>query len=78
MTADCSATLTCTVLIPVNVAYNLHFTRSKSCDALSILTMGMLQNNWIIPHVVVTYLIMFFVIGFVYVHWHEVVRLRHN
>ena len=30
------------------------------------------------PHVVVTYLITFLIIGFVYVHWREVMRLRRN
>ena len=72
------AALTCAVLIPVNVVYNLRFVPSKSRDALSLLTIGALQNNWVIPHVVVTYLITFLVIGFVYVHWREVVRLRRD
>ena len=72
------AALTCAVLIPVNVVYNLRFVPSKSRDALSMLTIGALQNNWVIPHVVVTYLITFLVIGFVYVHWREVVRLRRD
>ena len=72
------AALTCAVLITVNIVYNLRFVPSKSRDALSMLTIGALQNNWVIPHVVVTYLITFLVIGFVYVHWREVVRLRRD
>ena len=39
------AALTCAVLIPVNVVYNLRFVPSKSRDALSMLTIGALVNN---------------------------------
>ena len=70
------ALLTCAVLIPVNVVYNLRFVPSKNRDVLSMLTIRSVGGNWIIAHVVVTYMITFLVIGFVYVHWREVVRLR--
>lgn len=72
------AALTCAILIPVNVIYNIRNVPSKSRDILSMLTIRDVAGNLLFAHVAVTYLITFLVIGFVYVHWREVVRLRRD
>ncbi|KAL7277755.1 hypothetical protein ACG7TL_008697 [Trametes sanguinea] len=73
------AALTCAVLIPVNVIYNLKFVPAKGRDALSMLTIRDLdKSNWIFAHVVVTYAITLTVIVIVWYHWREVVRLRRD
>ncbi|KAH9942140.1 uncharacterized protein BXZ73DRAFT_97565 [Epithele typhae] len=68
----------CAVLIPINVTYNLAHVKSKNRDALSMLTIRDVSGNLLFAHVAVTYVITFLVIGFVYVHWREVVRLRRS
>ncbi|KAH9889394.1 DUF221-domain-containing protein [Cubamyces lactineus] len=71
------AALTCAVLIPVNVVFNLKFVPADGRDALSMLTIRDLEkSNWIFAHIVVTYGITFIVMAFVWYHWREVVRLR--
>ncbi|KAI8968617.1 hypothetical protein BD414DRAFT_541409 [Trametes punicea] len=71
------ALLTCAVLIPVNVVFNLKYVPAKGRDALSMLTIRDLdKSNWIFAHVVVTYVITLVVIAIVWYHWREVVRLR--
>lgn len=70
------AALTCAVLIPINVVYNLKEVPSDSRDALSMLTIRDVQGSLLFAHVGVTYAITFVVMIFVYMHWKEVVRLR--
>ena len=72
------ALITCAVLVPVDVVYNLRHVKSKDRDILSMLTIRDVSDNSIFAHVAVTYVITFLVIGFVYVHWREVVRLRRD
>ncbi|KAI0645179.1 DUF221-domain-containing protein [Trametes meyenii] len=75
----CVAALTCGVLIPVNVIFNLKFVKKDDRDVLSMLTIRDLeQSNWIFAHIVVTYAITFLVMAFVWYHWREVVRLRRD
>ncbi|KAF4563229.1 hypothetical protein EYR40_007061 [Pleurotus pulmonarius] len=71
------AALTCIGLIPVNVVYNLRHVDSKDRDKLSMLTIRDVHDRWLFFHVVATYLVTFIIIGFVYIHWREMVRLRH-
>ncbi|KDQ28229.1 hypothetical protein PLEOSDRAFT_1041843 [Pleurotus ostreatus PC15] len=71
------AALTCIGLIPVNVVYNLRHVESKDRDKLSMLTIRDVHDRWLFFHVVATYLVTFTIIGFVYIHWREMVRLRH-
>ena len=68
--------MTCGILIPVNVIYNIRNVPTEARDILSMLTIRDVHDDMLIAHVVVDYLITFIVIAFVYVHWREVVRLR--
>ena len=70
------AFLTCAVLIPVNVSYNLRNVKSSDRDALSFLTIRDVQGKILFVHVGMTYIITFTVIGFVWFNWKQVVRLR--
>ncbi|EIW54410.1 DUF221-domain-containing protein [Trametes versicolor FP-101664 SS1] len=73
------AFLTCSVLIPINVVYNIKNVPSKNRDALSMLTIRDLEkSNWIFAHITVTYGITFIVMAFVWWNWREVVRLRRD
>ncbi|GBE80758.1 predicted protein [Sparassis crispa] len=70
------AFLTCTVLIPVDVVYNLKNVPSKSRDILSMMTIRDVKGTLLFAHVAVTYVISFLVMGFVWYNWRAVVRLR--
>ncbi|KAL1668993.1 hypothetical protein GGF50DRAFT_45331 [Schizophyllum commune] len=71
------AVLGCGILIPINVYYNLKHVDKEGRDILSMLTIRDVSGNILFAHVAVTYLITFLIIAFVYVHWREMVRLRH-
>lgn len=70
------ALLTCTVLIPINVVYNLKKVKSDDRDALSFLTIRDVSGNILFVHVAMMYIISLTVMGFVWMNWKEVVRLR--
>lgn len=70
------AGLTCAVLIPVNVTYNLRNVKSRDRDALSMLTIRDVSGNLLFVHVAVTYIVCGLVMGFIWYHWKVVVRLR--
>lgn len=72
------ALLTCSVLIPINVTYNLRNVKASKRDILSILTIRDVAGNLLYAHVAVTYLITFLIIGFVEIHWRQMVKLRHT
>lgn len=72
------ALLTCCVLIPINITYNLRHVDSKNRDFLSMLTIRDVSGNLLYAHVAVTYLITFLTMFCVHVHWKEMVRLRHT
>ncbi|KAI0369019.1 DUF221-domain-containing protein [Pilatotrama ljubarskyi] len=73
------AFLTCAVLIPVNVAYNIKHVPSKGRDVLSMLTIrDLAKTDFIFAHIVVTYAVTLVVMAFVWWHWREVVRLRRD
>ncbi|KAG6857190.1 hypothetical protein H0H87_008255 [Tephrocybe sp. NHM501043] len=72
------AGLACSVLIPINVTYNLKNINRSKRDGLSILTIRDISGNLLYAHVAVTYLITLMVIGFVHIHWKEMIRLRHT
>ncbi|KAH9944775.1 DUF221-domain-containing protein [Amylocystis lapponica] len=74
----CIAVLACVMLMPVDITYNLKHVPSQSRDILSILTIRDVSGNFLFIHVAVTYLISFLVMGFVWMNWKEVVRLRHE
>ncbi|KAF8653274.1 hypothetical protein AX16_003976 [Volvariella volvacea WC 439] len=67
--------LACGVLIPINWLYNEEFP-PKRRDILSSMTIRDVKGTRLYAHVTVTYLITFLVLGLVYYHWKEMVRLR--
>ncbi|KAF9031214.1 DUF221-domain-containing protein [Hymenopellis radicata] len=70
--------LTCGILIPINVIYNLRNVDKDNRDILSMLTIRDVSGNWLFAHVAVSYLITFLIIGLVHLHWTKMVQLRHN
>ncbi|RXW14887.1 hypothetical protein EST38_g10967 [Candolleomyces aberdarensis] len=70
--------LTCGVLIPINVVYNLKNVKPKQRDYLSMLTIRDVQGDFLYAHVVVTYLITILIIVTVWYHWRAMIRLRHS
>jgi len=68
--------LTCAVLIPINVTYNLNKIDAKKRDILSMLTIRDVQGNWLYAHVIVTYLVTFLIVFCVDFHWRAMIRLR--
>ncbi|KAF7362238.1 DUF221-domain-containing protein [Mycena venus] len=70
------AGLSCGILIPINVVYNLKNTPSTDRDIFSIMTIRDVSGNLLFAHVAITYLITFLIMYCVYVHWGEMVRLR--
>lgn len=71
------AGLTCAILIPINVVYNLQHVPAKRRDILSMLTIRDVSGSFLYAHVVVTYLITFLIIFCVHIHWKKMVMLRH-
>ena len=71
------ALLTCCILIPINIVYNLHNVPPKGRDILSMLTIRDVSGSFLYAHVVVTYLITFLIIFCVHLHWKKMVELRH-
>lgn len=43
----CIAALTCAVLIPINVVYNLRYVKEDNRNYLLILTMSKVKGNWL-------------------------------
>lgn len=70
-----TAILTCGVLIPINILYNREFP-PKRRDILTSMTIRDVKGMRLYAHVTITYLITFLVIGLVWFHWREMVRLR--
>ncbi|KAI0758495.1 DUF221-domain-containing protein [Trametes elegans] len=73
------AAVTCAILVPVTVVYNLKNVKPKGRDILSMLTIRDLEGtDYIFAHIGVTYAITVIVMVFVWWHWREVVRLRRD
>jgi hypothetical protein len=70
------ALLTCAILIPINVSYNLKFVPKDSRDALSMLTIRDVGGNYLWAHVGMVYIVTAVVIVVVWFHWTAMVRLR--
>lgn len=70
------ALLTCLILIPINVSYNLKNVPAGSRDQLSMLTIRDVQGNYLWAHVGMVYIITAVVIVVVWFHWTAMVRLR--
>ncbi|KAF8583815.1 DUF221-domain-containing protein [Ramaria rubella] len=69
--------LTCAVLIPVNVTYNLANVPAKSRDVLTMLTIRDVRGPRLFVHIVAEYVITGLVMFFVYINWRAMIRLRH-
>jgi hypothetical protein len=70
------AILTCVILIPINVSYNLSHVPSSGRDVLSMLTIRDVGGNVLWAHVGMVYVITGVVIVVVWFHWTAMVRLR--
>jgi calcium permeable stress-gated cation channel len=74
----CIALLTCAILIPINVMYNLRFVPSTDRDVLSMLTIRDVAGSWLFIHVAASYAITLLVCIFVHYHWKAVLQLRYD
>lgn len=72
------AILTCAVLIPVNITYNLQHVPKEDRDLLSFLTIRDVGGNLLYIHVAVSYAITLIIIFFVNSYWKAMLRLRHT
>ncbi|KAF8911516.1 hypothetical protein CPB84DRAFT_1812352 [Gymnopilus junonius] len=70
--------LTCGILIPINVVYNLRDVKSSDRDILSMLTIRDVSGPFLYAHIVVAYLITFLICFCVDMHWRAMHRLRHT
>ncbi|KAF8806572.1 DUF221-domain-containing protein [Phlegmacium glaucopus] len=72
------AVLTCGILIPINIFFNLKNVKSTQRDILSLLTIRDVTGNFLYAHVTVTYLITLLIIYSVNKNWQAMVKLRHE
>jgi len=70
------ALVTCLVLIPINVSYNLKFVDATARDPLSMLTIRDVGGNYLWAHVGMVYVVTAIVIVTVWFHWSAMIRLR--
>ncbi|KAK7676754.1 hypothetical protein QCA50_020277 [Cerrena zonata] len=70
------AVLTCGVLLPINITYNLKHVDKDSRDVLSMLTIRDVETRILFAHVTVTYLVSFLTMACVWWNWKQVIRLR--
>ncbi|KAI0373932.1 hypothetical protein BV20DRAFT_1049372 [Pilatotrama ljubarskyi] len=67
------AILTCVVLLPFNITFNIAHVNPQARDVLSMLTIRDVEySDWIFAHIAVTYAITFLVIAFLADHLQEV------
>ncbi|KAM0786205.1 hypothetical protein ACM66B_007009 [Microbotryomycetes sp. NB124-2] len=71
-----TAVLTCAVLIPINVAYNLMNVKSGNRNYLLMLTISNVRGEWLWAPVVMTYLLTAIVMFLIWRNWEQVCRLR--
>ncbi|KAI5480148.1 hypothetical protein MNV49_001808 [Pseudohyphozyma bogoriensis] len=70
------AALSCLVLIPINVVYNLKYVKSESRTYITMLTINAVSGNWLWAHVAITYIVTFIVFFFLWMNYNEVIKLR--
>lgn len=70
--------LTCGILLPINVIYNLKNVDADKRDILSMLTIRDVGGTVLYAHVVVTYLITFMICTLTWMHWRTMVGHRRN
>ncbi|KAK4051504.1 hypothetical protein OIO90_004718 [Microbotryomycetes sp. JL221] len=71
-----TAVLTCAVLIPINVAYNLMNVKSNNRNYLLMLTISNVRGEWLWAPVVMTYLLTAIVCFLIWRNWEQVCKLR--
>ncbi|GAA5973539.1 hypothetical protein JCM11641_007107 [Rhodosporidiobolus odoratus] len=72
----CIAALTCAILLPINLVYNLRNVKAANRNYLLALTMSKVRGNWLWAHVVGTYVLTLIVFFFIWVNFAAMVRLR--
>ena len=70
------AILTCAILLPINISYNIRNVPSESRDVLSMLTIRDVGGNILWAHVGMVYVVTGVVMVVVWFHWTAMVRLR--
>lgn len=70
------AVVTCGVLIPINLIYNLNNVPSSSRNFLSSLTISNVKGNWLYAHVALSYIICFIAFWFIWSKSVQRMRLR--
>ncbi|SCZ94465.1 BZ3500_MvSof-1268-A1-R1_Chr12-2g03916 [Microbotryum saponariae] len=71
-----TAALTCAVLIPLDVIYNLRNVTSKNRNSLLILTISKVRGSWLWAHVTMTYVLTAVVFYFIWVNYDQMVKMR--
>ncbi|KAM0747717.1 DUF221-domain-containing protein [Meredithblackwellia eburnea MCA 4105] len=73
------AALSCAVLIPVNLVYNLNDKKASNKDSRTYLTMITIQavtGSWLYVHVAVTYVLTLICLYFIWSNYAQLVRLK--
>ncbi|KAG8921438.1 hypothetical protein FRC00_008647, partial [Tulasnella sp. 408] len=71
------AALCCGILIPIDFSFNSQHVQKNNRNFLNSLTIANVGDQWrLFVHVAMSYIITFMVMGFVWWHWREMIRLR--
>ncbi|KAK4049970.1 hypothetical protein OIV83_003794 [Microbotryomycetes sp. JL201] len=70
-----TAALTCAVLIPINVAYNLMNVKSGNRNYLLMLTISNVRGEWLWAPVVMTYLLTAIVMFLIWRNWEQITQV---
>lgn len=65
------AILTCVVLIPINVVYNVLNVASGDRNALMILTISKVKGDWLWAHIIMTYVLTLIVFFFIWRNYEQ-------
>jgi calcium permeable stress-gated cation channel len=68
--------LTCGILAPINVVYNIRNVDVKKRDFLSSLTIRDVRGDILFAHVAISYIIVIAMCVFIWFNWRAMVRLR--
>jgi calcium permeable stress-gated cation channel len=68
--------VSCGVLIPFDMRYNLKYVPGTDRDQLSFLTIRDVKGGWLYLHIGMTYGITGLVCGFIWFHWGKMVKLK--
>ena len=65
------AILTCAVLIPINVVYNVLNVASGERNSLMILTISKVKGDWLWAHIIMTYVLTLVVFFFIWRNYEQ-------